>query len=115
MKGERAVARSPFALALVVMFLAASMACAVSINEAKSTEVPLDPKTIQDTLLEHTFELMLLPGVLGVGIGECGEEPCIKVLLVRESEELAERLPQSLNGYLVEAEVVGNIDALNSD
>ena len=115
MKGERAAALSPFALALMVMFLAALMACAVSITEATPTEVPLDPKTIQDTLVEHTFELMLLPGVLGVGIGECGEVPCIKVLIVRESEELIQRLPSTLNGYAVDVKVVGEIDALEPE
>ncbi len=112
LKGERVKALSPFALAITAMLLVATAACAGEVSEVEPTEVPVEAKTIQDTLVEYTFELMMLPGVLGVGIGECAEEPCIQIMVARLSEELNERLPHTLNGYPVEAVAAGNIDAL---
>ncbi len=38
-------------------------------------------KTIEQVLEENTPRLMLISGVVGTAIGECEDEPCIKVLV----------------------------------
>jgi hypothetical protein len=62
---------------------------------------------------EHQEELMRLPGVVGVGIGqdETTGEPIIVVLLAEPAPDLEKALPQKLDGYSVKPLVVGEIKA----
>jgi hypothetical protein len=62
---------------------------------------------------EHQEELMRLPGVVGVGIGqdETTGEPIIVVLLAEPAPDLEKTLPQKLDGYSVKPLVVGEIKA----
>jgi hypothetical protein len=62
---------------------------------------------------EHQEELMRLPGVVGVGIGqdETTGEPIIVVLLAEPAPDLEKALPQKLDGYPVKPRVVGEIKA----
>ena len=61
-------------------------------------------KTIETVLSEHTQRLMDTAGVVGVGIGLCDGEPCIRVFV---EEELTDDLPTSIEGY--------RVDVLRSD
>uniref|UniRef100_A0A7V1EJ79 Uncharacterized protein n=1 Tax=candidate division WOR-3 bacterium TaxID=2052148 RepID=A0A7V1EJ79_UNCW3 len=60
---------------------------------------------------------MNIPGVVGVGIGECDSDelvvllPCIKVYLEKETPE-SKRIPKKLEGYKVDVEIIGPIEAL---
>ncbi len=47
------------------------------------------------------------PGIVGVGIGECAGEPCIKVMLEKELEDMV--IPLEFHGFKVEKEVTGLI------
>ena len=69
-------------------------------------------KTIKAVLREHTDRLMSLPGVVGTAIGECEGKPCIKVLVVKETPELVNEIPRTLEGYPVIIEETGEIRAL---
>jgi hypothetical protein len=62
---------------------------------------------------EHQEELMRLPGVVGVGIGQDGMtgEPIILVLMAEPAPDLEKALPQKLDGYSVKPLVVGEIKA----
>jgi len=55
----------------------------------------------------HNSWLMSLPGVTGVGIGECGMAPCIKVYVKQTSLEGARRIPTQLDGCKVDIEETG--------
>jgi hypothetical protein len=59
----------------------------------------------------HQDELMEIPGVIGVGIGQSEEtgEPLISVLVDQMTPELQEQLPSELEGFEVKAEVTGPI------
>lgn len=61
---------------------------------------------------QYESELMAVAGVVGVGIGECQGQPCIKVYLADESSNLRPEIPTQLNGYPVSTEVLGKIEAL---
>mgnify|MGYP006990010526 CR=1 FL=1 len=50
---------------------------------------------------------MSLPGVVGVGIGECEGKPCLKVLVERKTPELERQIPSELEGFKVELEESG--------
>ena len=68
--------------------------------------------TIEQVKERHETELMAIEGVVGVGIGECEGEPCVKVLLENDSPDLKRQIPTQLDGYPVDAEVVGSLEAL---
>jgi hypothetical protein len=62
---------------------------------------------IVEVQAKYEAQLMSLPGVVGVGIGECEEEPCLKVLVDRRTPELERQIPSELEGFKVELEESG--------
>lgn len=71
-------------------------------------------RDINAVLSDHDDALMAIEGVVGVAVGllEDGKTLCIKVLVVRETPELARRIPSSLEGYPVVVEETGVIRPL---
>jgi hypothetical protein len=70
--------------------------------------------TVAQVLGRHTERLMALPGVVGTAEGLCGGRPCILVLVVRKTSELARAIPSKLEGVPVEIRETGPIRALDS-
>jgi hypothetical protein len=70
---------------------------------------------IAEAKTRHEAELLALPNVTGVGIGERAGKPVIKVFVtekVPESQLAPEnRVPRSLDGYEVDVEAIGIIEA----
>ncbi len=54
---------------------------------------------------------MSIPGVVGIVKGLCNDKPCIKVLVIEPTLELAQKLPDNLQGYQVMIEDTGEIRA----
>lgn len=75
-------------------------------------EKQVTSKTIEEVLKEHTEELMSLPGVVGTAQGLCDDKPCIKVYVIEKTPELAQKIPDNLEGYKVMIEETGEIRAL---
>jgi len=76
-----------------------------------AAQQPTPTRPIAEVFAAHSDSLMRLPGVVGVGIGQCSGAPCIKVMAARASPELTARLPARLEGYAVELQVTGPIVA----
>jgi hypothetical protein len=75
-------------------------------------EKQVTEKTIEEVLKEHTEELMSLPGVVGTAQGLCNDKPCIKVYVIEKTPELAQKIPDIIEGYQVVVEETGEIRAL---
>ncbi|MEK7653558.1 MAG: hypothetical protein AAB358_03695 [Patescibacteria group bacterium] len=60
---------------------------------------------------QYVAELMAIDGVVGVGIGECWGELCLKVYLENNSSELKRQIPKQLDGFKVDTDVTGTIRA----
>ncbi len=71
--------------------------------------------TIEAAQAKLTDRVMALSGVVGIGIGECEGAPCIKVFVVRETEELGRQIPSTFEGFPVVTQVTGEIRARPSD
>lgn len=71
-------------------------------------------KSIEQVLQEHTREWMSIPGVVGTAIGECDGEQCIRVLVIKKTPELAERIPDVIQGFVVDIQETGRIRSLHS-
>lgn len=74
-------------------------------------EIAANRLSIEDVKVRYESSLMNTPGVVGVGIGECGSKPCIKVFLEKETPE-SKNIPKQLEGFKVDAEVTGPFRAL---
>ena len=68
-------------------------------------------RTIEEVQEKYQDQLMAIPGVVGVGIGESDGKPVIKVLVIKKSPELEQKLPKTLEGYSVVIEETGEIRA----
>jgi hypothetical protein len=70
---------------------------------------------IAEAKTRHENELLALPNVTGVGIGERAGRPVIKVFVTEKVPESAlapeERVPASLDGYEVDVEAIGLVEA----
>ena len=69
------------------------------------------PSPADDVKQRHEAELMRIPGVVGVGVGQCDEQACIKVLVERQTPEVAAVVPTNLEGIRVVLEEIGQVSA----
>ena len=62
---------------------------------------------------KYEEQLMKLPNVMGVSIGEKGEKKVIKVFVTRKLPESSLRseeiIPETLEGFEVDVEEIGNV------
>jgi hypothetical protein len=68
-------------------------------------------QTIEQIKEHYESDLLRINGVLGVGISECEDEPCIKVYLENESLNVQKQIRKRLNGFKVDTQVTGYIQA----
>ncbi|HEY9801496.1 MAG TPA: hypothetical protein V6D25_14155 [Leptolyngbyaceae cyanobacterium] len=67
--------------------------------------------TIEQVKEQYESDLLRIDGVVGVGISECEDKPCIKVYLENESPSLKNQIPKQLDGFKVDTQVTGSIQA----
>jgi len=67
---------------------------------------------IDTALARYRDEWMAVPGVVGTGLGLCGNARCITVFVVERSEEIGRRIPSSVEGHPVKIVVSGEVRPL---
>jgi hypothetical protein len=101
---------------IIVTVLATCLAIAIYPGTTQGDE-PVknsDPeRSIAEVLKDRTDWLLSLPGVVGTGVGECDGKPCIKILVERNTEELARTIPKTLGGFPVVTVETGKIRPLD--
>ena len=102
-------------LALAACVLLAVGGAAQNATAGQEERVPVPDQPIAAVLEQHTPRLMALPGVVGVGQGRCAGAPCIKVLVIEKTDDLAARIGDAIDGYPVEILESGEIRALGSE
>ena len=55
--------------------------------------------SIEDVISKYENELLGKKGVVGVGTGMCNGKPCIKVYVIKITEELKKDIPTHLDGF----------------
>lgn len=65
--------------------------------------------SIEQAQEDLTPQVMALPGVVGIAIGECEGKPCIRVMVASKSQEVLGKIPSTYKGYKVEVDEVGEI------
>jgi hypothetical protein len=99
-------------LAAILAFMSSWTGCGEKDRTIREEKImPTDE--ITRVMEAHVDELMAVPGVTGVAIGALENgELCIKVLVVKDTPELRNRIPKELGGYPVIIEETGEIRAL---
>ncbi len=101
------------ALGITLTVFALSIAtCTNQIADDREGENTVASQTVEQVLKAHTNELMSISGVVGTAQGLCDGQPCIKVLVIKKTSEIEEKIPETLEGYPVEIESTGEIKAL---
>ena len=103
---------------IVATLSAACLSIAIYPGTTQGDEPVKNPdpeRSIAEVLKDHTDCLLSLPGVVGTGIGECDGKPCIKVLVDKNTEELARRIPKTLGGFPVVTIETGKIRPLDHE
>jgi hypothetical protein len=100
-------------LTLIMLLVACSTSTQGQISQVKQQE-SMTRKDINAVLKDHDKELLAIPGVVGVYVGLLPDDitPCLKVMVVEETEDVRERIPNSIDGYPVLIEESGVIRPL---
>ncbi len=107
-------------LTVILFSIACSAAIRSPVNQTGQQE-SMTRKDINTVLKDHDKELLAIPGVVGVYVGLLPDDktPCLKVMVVEETEDLKRRIPKSIDGYPVIIEESGVIrplkDRIRSD
>ena len=72
-------------------------------------------KAVQTVLKENAERWMAIPGVVGTGVGEYKGEPCVRILVIEQGEQVKKGIPSQVEGFPVIVEVTGEIRALDTD
>jgi hypothetical protein len=72
------------------------------------------PKSVYEVKAEHELDILKMPGVTGIGIGQSDSKAglAIKIYVERLTPELKKRLPTHLEGYPVVTEATGEFRAV---
>jgi hypothetical protein len=100
-------------LTVILLSIACSAAIRSSVNQTGQQE-SMTRKNINTVLKDHDKELLAIPGVVGVYVGLLPDNktPCLKVMVVKETEDLKSRIPKTIEGYPVLIEKSGVIRPL---
>ncbi len=99
-----------FVLSSILLSIACSAAMRSPVNQTGQQE-SMTRKDINAVLKDHDKELLAIPGVVGVYIGLISDDktPCLKVMVVKETEDVKRRIPKCIEGYAVVIEESGII------
>ena len=100
-------------LTVILLSIACSAAMRSQVNQTGQQE-SMTRKDINAVLKDHDKELLAIPGVVGVYVGLLPDDktPCLKVMVIKETEDLKRRIPNSIEGYPVLIEESGVIRPL---
>ncbi len=100
-------------MTLILLSIACSAAMRSPVNQTRQQET-MTRKDINAVLKDHDKEWLAIPGVVGVYVGLLPDDktPCLKVMVVKETEDIKKRIPKSIEGYPVLIEESGVIRPL---
>jgi hypothetical protein len=109
----RTAARRAMAMCALLTLAMAPVACRPQDGKGQSAVPERDIKTVMEA---HADELMAVPGVTAVAIGALQDgTPCIKVYVLKSTDEIKRRIPKRLEGHPVVVEVSGEIKPMRGE
>lgn len=92
---------------LLLISLLLFLSCERKQEVRHEEQPPVTTPQVQELLKTHTSSWMQIPGVIGAGEGRRNNLPCVLVYVVKETGEIASRLPDSVGGFAVFMKEVG--------
>ena len=94
------------------MMLGFALSWATGDGAAWQAEPPSPPRPdakspLGQVVARHRAAILTLPGVVGIGPGDCAGHPSVDVFLEADTPELRQRIPSSLEGYPVRVGITG--------
>lgn len=105
-----ALRRLLLSLAMGIIMLYVPGCARTARNGDEGKNVPA--KSIQQVLREHTDEWMAIAGVVGVAEGKFENKPCITILAIKKTREIAKKFPTKVESFPVIIKETGEIRAL---
>jgi hypothetical protein len=68
-------------------------------------------RSVEQVFDSNRDSLLSIPGVVGAGIAQLDDKPCIMVMVKRKSDISPEQIPQELDGYRVIIEETRQIES----
>ena len=100
----------------VIALAAAILVSMLSCGSEKESDTIMPDTDINTVMEAHVDGLMAIPGVTGVAVGETENgTPCILVLVVEETEEINQKIPDQLEGHPVRLMVSGEIKPMKDN
>ena len=101
-----------FGIAVVLALLLLNSGCQT--QKEYNKQVP--NRDINTVMNDHVSDLMKIPGVVGVAVGELEDKrPCIQVLVVERTDEIDRKVPKTLEGHPVSIIVSGIIKPMQGN
>ena len=94
-------------LLLFLWFAATMVSCSREQAEIGQEDPSMPNKSLEEILQEYTDSLMTMSGVVGTAQGLCDGEPCIRVFVIKKSDELMGQIPPMIEGYPVDVQETG--------
>jgi hypothetical protein len=102
----------PISISLIILSvcLLASIGAGCRNPDEKGASKTMTKRDINAVKDAHVDELMAMPGVAGVYVGELEDHtPAIGVMVVKMTPELEQKIPKTLEGYPVKIDETGVI------
>ena len=100
-------------LLLFLWFAATMVSCSREQAEIGQEDPSIPNKSLEEILQEYTDSLMTMSGVVGTAQGLCDGEPCIRVFVIKKSDELMGQIPPMIEGYPVDVQETGEFRKLD--
>ena len=100
-------------LLLFLWFAATMVSCSREQAEIGQEDPSKPNKSLEEILQEYTDSLMTMSGVVGTAQGLCDGEPCIRVFVIKKSDELMGQIPPMIEGYPVDVQETGEFRKLD--
>ena len=100
-------------LLLFLWFAATMVSCSREQAEIGQEDPSMPNRSLEEVLQEHTDSLMAMSGVVGTAQGLCDGEPCIRVFVIKKSDELMGQIPPMIEGYPIDVQETGEFRKLD--
>ena len=100
-------------LLLFLWFADTMVSCSREQAEIGQEDPSMPNRSLEEVLQEHTDSLMTMSGVMGTAQGLCDGEPCIRLFVIKKSDELMGQIPPMIEGYPVDVQETGEFRKLD--
>lgn len=93
--------RTGACIALPILLATACVHNTTTIHNPGGHQQTMPTKDINIVLKDHEQELLAIPGVVGVYVGQLADNKtlCLKILVIKETDELKQKLPKTIEGW----------------